>query len=44
MTEKLSEQASLIDQSAKFLDDSSQTIKSNFILAQNVLNMYINQM
>lgn len=44
MTQKLSYQASLVDKSARFLDDSSQTIKSNFVLAQNILNMYIYQL
>lgn len=44
VTEKLSDQAYSIDQSARFFDDSAETIKSNFILAQNTLNMYIYQL
>jgi len=34
----------LIDGSARFLDNSALTIKNNFILTQNVLNMYIYQL
>lgn len=34
----------MIDQSARFLDDSASTIKSNFVIAQNALNMYIFQL
>ena len=44
VTEKLSNQAHIIDQSARFLDDSAFTIKSNFIITQNALNMYIYQL
>lgn len=44
MTQKLADQASLIDQSSKFFDDSSFTVRDNFVLAINTLNMYIRQM